>query len=399
MQGTRFMKTRVCSSGFWCLLSSLLVLPGPRPAIGQASFPTVTLYATDSLASEAGLDTGTFTVRRTGPTNFPLIVFYQLGGSASNGVDYEQLGSSVQIPAGALEASFIVKPIDDSLVEGNEAVVAQLTGSPLACATCGYNIGVPSNAVVVILDNDGPTATNHPPSVAITTPHNGAVFAAPANIMISASPFDPDGFFGTVEFFEGTHSLGIITNIPIVLYPTNPFTITWSNVPAGFYELSAKATDDKGAMGVSPVVHVFVVETNAVSQPVVNIYAIDDTGSEIPRVPPWLTIPQRSDPAVFTVTRTGPTNSPLTVFYSVGGTASNGVDYVRLPGSVIIPAGASSANIDVWVIDDLFVEGTETVELTLQPPVCVQIFPPPPDCYLVGPSDHAVGYILDNDLT
>ena len=394
------MKTRVCSSGLWYLMSSLLVLPGLRPAIGQASFPTVTLYATDPLASEGGLDTGTFTVRRTGPTNFPLIVFYQLSGSASNGVDYEQLGNSVQIPAGALEASFIVKPIDDSLVEGTESVAAELTGSPLACAACGYNIGVPSNAVVLIFDNDGPNATNRPPSVNLSTPANGAVFPAPANILIVASAFDSDGFLTiqTVEFFEGTNSLGVTTNFP-TLNPIGPFFVRWTKVPAGAYELTAKATDDHGAMGVSPVVHVFVVETNAVPQPEVNIYAIDDTGSEIPVVPPWLEIPQASDPAVFTVTRTGPTNSPLTVFYSVGGTASNGVDYVGLPGSVIIPAGASSANIEVVVIDDLFVEGTETVELTLQPPVCVQIFPPPPDCYVVGPTDHALAYILDNDLT
>src|SRR5436190_802329 len=89
--------------------------------------PTVTIYATDSHASEAGSETGTFTVRRTGATNFPLAVFYQLSGSASNGVDYEHLGSPVQMPAGALEASFIVKPIDDSLVEGNESVVARIT--------------------------------------------------------------------------------------------------------------------------------------------------------------------------------------------------------------------------------------------------------------------------------
>jgi hypothetical protein len=159
-------------------------------------------------------------------------------------------------------------------------------------------------------------------------------------------------------------------------------------------------------MNVSPVVRVFVVETNDVQQPVVNIYAIDDTGSEIPVVPPWLGLVQRSDPAVFSVTRTGPTNFPLTVFYNVGGTASNGVDYFygsgddhRLPGRVTIPAGASSTSIDVWVIDDFLVEGTETVELTLQPPVCIQIFPPPPECYLVGPSSHAIASILDNDLT
>ena len=53
------------------------------PAFGQAGYPTnntpitnnapvVTVLATDPSASETGPDTGTFTVRRTGPTNSTL---------------------------------------------------------------------------------------------------------------------------------------------------------------------------------------------------------------------------------------------------------------------------------------------------------------------------------------
>jgi hypothetical protein len=370
--------------------------------------PTVTIYATDSHASEAGSETGTFTVRRTGATNFPLAVFYQLSGSASNGVDYEHLGSSVQIPAGALEASLIVKPIDDSLVEGNESVAAQITGSPLDCATCGYTIGVPSFAEVTVDDNDL-GGTNHPPFVQLNAPRDGDVFRAPAFITLQAYAQDTEEHYNLmVEFFAGTNSLGFGAFEPTLCpAPYCPYyALTWSNVPPGEYTLRAKATDSQGATGVSAVVHVFVTETNVVQQPVVNIYAIDDTGSEIPVVPPWLGLVQRSDPAVFSVTRTGPTNFPMTVFYNVGGTASNGVDYFGsdgfyegLPGRVTIPTGASSANIDVWVIDDFLVEGTETVELTLQPPACIQIFPPPPDCYIAGPSSHAIASILDNDVT
>jgi len=52
-------------------------------------------------------------------------------------------------------------------------------------------------------------------------------------------------------------------------------------------------------------------------------------------------------PGVFTVTREGSTTQALTVTYSVQGTARNGVDYIALPGSVIIPAGSSSASIEV----------------------------------------------------
>jgi len=50
---------------------------------------------------------------------------------------------------------------------------------------------------------------------------------------------------------------------------------------------------------------------------------------------------------LFAVRRTGPTNDSLTVSYAVGGTASNGVDYAFLPGTVTISAGQRAALIPV----------------------------------------------------
>src|SRR6185369_5920382 len=107
------------------------------------------------------------------------------------------------------------------------------------------------------------------------------------------------------------------------------------------------------------------------------IRAIDPDASEIPVVPPGMGMPQRIDPAVFTVTRTGSAAFPMTVFYHVGGTALNGVDYVGLPGTVTIPTGAVSATIEVDPIDDFLVEPTETVIIKIEPPICIAIYPPP----------------------
>lgn len=134
------------------------------------------------------------------------------------------------------------------------------------------------------------------------------------------------------------------------------------------------------------------------SLPVVNIIANDPEGSEIPPVPPGMGMPQHFDPAVFTVWRAGPTNVALNVFYHVGGTASNGVDYTRLSGMVTIAEGAKAAQIEVAPIDDLLLEGTERVVVELQPVACIAIFPPPPECYAVGSSSRAVAEILDNDF-
>src|SRR6185312_12325585 len=63
--------------------------------------PIVSVVAPDSLASEPGTDTGTFTISRTGSTAAPLTVHYSLGGTAKNGVDYQTLSGSATIPAGA----------------------------------------------------------------------------------------------------------------------------------------------------------------------------------------------------------------------------------------------------------------------------------------------------------
>jgi acetyl esterase/lipase len=69
-----------------------------------------------------------------------------------------------------------------------------------------------------------------------------------------------------------------------------------------------------------------------------------------------------------TVTRagdTGSTSSPLTVAYTVSGTATPGADYAALSGSVTIPAGQASADVDVTPLDDNLFETGETVILTV----------------------------------
>lgn len=69
----------------------------------------------------------------------------------------------------------------------------------------------------------------------------------------------------------------------------------------------------------------------------------------------------------FTVTRSGATSSPLTVFYTVSGTATQGADFTTLSGSLEIPAGQESAMITVTALADQLTEGTESVTLSLFP--------------------------------
>jgi hypothetical protein len=68
---------------------------------------------------------------------------------------------------------------------------------------------------------------------------------------------------------------------------------------------------------------------------------------------------------IYTFTRTGSTTNPLTINYSIGGTATNGTDYASIPTGITFAAGLSTATVTVNPTNDTAVENNETVALTL----------------------------------
>ncbi|MDO8367239.1 MAG: gliding motility-associated C-terminal domain-containing protein [Saprospiraceae bacterium] len=59
---------------------------------------------------------------------------------------------------------------------------------------------------------------------------------------------------------------------------------------------------------------------------------------------------------------------PLTVSYTITGTATNGADFGPIASTYVIPAGTDQITIPVNIINDLIPEGAETVILTLNNP-------------------------------
>ncbi len=57
--------------------------------------------------------------------------------------------------------------------------------------------------------------------------------------------------------------------------------------------------------------------------------------------------------------------APLSVTYTIGGTATNGVDYTGLPPVAIIPAGQTEVVYTVNILNDAILEGEETIILTI----------------------------------
>ncbi len=111
--------------------------------------------------------------------------------------------------------------------------------------------------------------------------------------------------------------------------------------------------------------------------PVVRIKTLDGRAIEQNAISPH---------ASFQVERLGNVAETLTVPYRLSGTASNGLDYVALPGFVNFSPGARFANIVIIPYLDQETEPDESVVVTLQSPDPT-VFPPP---YVLGSSGSLV---------
>lgn len=276
---------------------------------------------------------------------------------------------------GDAEHAYYSAPVDPTFLKNAGNVVAvEIHQVVASSADLSFDLELLANV---------PPPPNQPPSVTIVTPQNGAVFFAPAAVIIRAEAADRDGTVKKVEFYAGDRLIGTDE--------TAPFGLTWEPVPAGEYVLTAKATDDDGASASSDGTRI-LVKLPPPEPATVNVEATDPEAAEIS---PLLDVMPNT--AVFTVTRSGGTNIALAVYYEVGGVALNDVDYERLSGQVVIPEGAWSATIVVSAIDDSLFEGPESVVVELRWPFCPAIYPPPPECYRVGEHGRAEARILDND--
>jgi hypothetical protein len=123
-----------------------------------------------------------------------------------------------------------------------------------AKATDNAGASTSSSALTVTVN------ANTPPAVSLTSPGGGTSFIAPASTTVSATATDAGGSVVRVDFYAGAILVGSDT--------TSPYSVSWSNVQAGFYTLTAKATDNGGASTTSASVSVTV---NANQAPTVSL--------------------------------------------------------------------------------------------------------------------------------
>ena len=177
-----------------------------------------------------------------------------------------------------------------------------------------------------------------PPTIALTSPVNGAVYTAPASIGLSASVAANGHSVTKVQFYNGATLLGEDANAP--------YALTWSSVPSGAYSLTARLVYDAGAtLNSTPAVGIVVAAPKPENTPPTISPIADQTTPEGTGV----------GPISFTIGDAETSVSNLTVYAASGNPA-------LLPTNNIIFGGEGS-NLTVTLTPVAGATGTVAVTL------------------------------------
>jgi hypothetical protein len=331
------------------------------------------------------------------PASIQLIAGVRLANGASpDTVEFFDNSRSIGVSS---NFAVVDPPGFGGVTPGSLACLLEWTNVPAGVHVLAAEALNPSNPPVYSAPVTIYVNSNSPPAVRIASPPDNSFFRGPVNIPLLAYAHDPSGYVATVQFFAGSNSLGFgaplggAEPLPTPIFQTNMFELIWSNAPAGSNAITAVAVNNAGLSGASTPVNIIIAlpppppsnELNVVSIVAADPIAISGTncwrrlGLADTNGPPawsnwvspaalfrWFTNCGPDD-AVFAVHRRGATNNSLTVSYSVGGTASNGVDYAQIPGAATIPAGQMEADITIVPMDGQTNAAIETVIIDLTP--------------------------------
>ena len=107
--------------------------------------PVVTVAAVDPDAAEPYFEPGLIRLTRSDGSR-AVTVSFAIGGTATNGGDFQQLGTTAFFDAGQTTVDLPIAPTDDMLVEGPESVSVTLVPG------AEYTVGDPATAEVTISD-------------------------------------------------------------------------------------------------------------------------------------------------------------------------------------------------------------------------------------------------------
>jgi gliding motility-associated-like protein len=275
-----------------------------------------TTSAIDTILNE-GCGTAQLTITRTGSINTSLVVNLNITGTATNGVDYQQLPTQVTFNPGQTSVTLTISPILDNLVEGMETIVIGVQGTGCNNSSAGITFLLYDYFLPVV--DAGPN---------MTIDCTGALLS------------------------------GTLTN------GAPGYTYNWNNgagnSPTYFYIPNAS--------GFVPFVVTDTCGNSSSDSLYVTFLSPNTSGFGISVSPE--SIVEGCGNATFTITRNVGVENAGTFPYQITGTATNGSDYPQLNGFISFAANQTSATINVTGIVDAANEPNESLIITIVDTLC-----------------------------
>ncbi len=340
-------------------------------AVGSISFSPASVTASE------GDGTASFMLIRTGGSAGSLTVnFIVTGQTATAGLDFAPTQGTLTFADGETSKTFTVPLIEDNLDEQTET-------ANLMLSTSGDldTLGSLNTAVLYIVDNDAPPSLSI--SDASVTEGNSGTTNATFTVSLSAvsgqivsvgywtadntatAGIDYQAANGTLTFNPGETSKTITVQVngDTSPEPNESFIVNLGN--------AAKANIARG-QGIGTILN---DDAQAPSQLQFNAnsYLVNEGAGN----------------ATIIVTRSGDTSAVASIDYATAdGTAQQRTKYTTASGTLSFAAGETSKNFTVLLTDEAYVEGNQTVNLTLSNPVGATL----------GNQSMATLTIIDNDI-
>ena len=325
----------------------LTTLPAP-PDNGRIQFSTRN-YSVPENGGPANI-----TVTRSGTSGPVSADFTTFNGTATDGLDYAGQTTTLNFNDGETSKVIPISILDDSLAEGNETVNLALS-NPQGAAILGNR----SSAVLTIVDDEIVGAGKLQFAVRSNSVAEAGKFAT---IIVSRIGGSIGTVSATYETVDGTAIAGqnyVATNGTIVFTPgltTKTITVPIINDSVfesnEVFQVNLTGVSGGAALGTNLTTKVGIVN--------------DDFAGTFSFKPNTYVQSEDLTNLLVTVARSGGTASGVTVDYATAdGTATDGVRYLGISGTLTFGANEVSKNILVNLVNDTLPNGDQTFFMTL----------------------------------
>lgn len=285
-----------------------------------------------TFAESAGASAARGTVTRSGDTSQPLTVELRSSNGAEAGVP-----TSIVIPAGAASASFAIAAIDDALADGSQAVSISATAAGL----------VGASAQVTVTDNEAPAL-----SLALSPSTWSEAAGANASVgTVSRNTSDAGEL--VVMLSSSAPNLASVPQVVVIPAGQRSATFRVTAIDDAIANGSRTATITASAQGLSGASVVATVTDNDAALPALALSfsssVVDENAASI----------LNRAPTRGRVSRAQAAATALAVRL-----LSSDATELRVPTTVLIPAGQAFAEFALLPVDDLVADGAQAVTIT-----------------------------------